>query len=197
MATLWFAPRAAVTIGDAISSFSSSSTIATQIAALSNEAIYTGMVKDVRIRGGERDVDTLKLLGFNELLDEKRATIIECTMTMAYQGAILAFNSALTRTDGTGADADGVMDTAELLMGEKIAVTGDYHRATGGEKSSYDRTKVAVSIKLADGTNTIDICLNNAYCTSREISLAADGHAECTLTFKCLASNYYEEDDFA
>lgn len=189
MALLWFAPQAYCEIGEAITTLSGSSTIATQMAALSGEFEFSGMVKEVRISGGERDVETLKLLGYNELLDEKRATIIEAAFTLAFQGSIKAFNSTLTR--GTH------LDTAEWMMGVKQTVTGNYKRATGGEKSSNDRSARAVHFKLYNGTNTVSVLLNKAYCTTREASLAADGHVEETITFKCLASNYAEEDDFA
>lgn len=189
LAKLWFAKYAAIEIGSAISSFSPSSTIQTQMTALANEYTYTGMVKDIKISGGERDAETLKLLGYNELLEEKRATIVECVFTLAAQGAIKAFNSAATRSTN--------LDTAEMIMGVKQTVTGNYMRATGGEKASNDRTSKAVHFKLADGTNTISVLLNNALGTSRDYSLAADGSEEESITFKCLASNYAEEDDYA
>ena len=189
MALLWFAPQATVEIGSAISNFSSSSTIQTQMTALADEFTYSGMVQDVKITGGERDVDSKKVMGYNELLDQKRSTIIEASFTMGYQGSIKAFNSSGTR--GTN------LDPAEWFMGVKQTVTGNYKRSQGGEKASNDRTPKAVHFKLSNGTNTISILLNNALCTTRELSLAADGHVEETVTFKTLASNYYEEDDFA
>ena len=188
MALLWFAPQAAVEIGSAIASFSGSSTIQTQMTALADEFTYSGMVQDVRISGGERDIDAKKTFGYNELTDQKRASIIETSLTIGYQGSIKAFSTSGTR--GTN------LDTAEWFMGVKQTVTGNYKRATGGEKSANDRTTKAVHFKLTNGTNTISILMNNALCTTRELSIAADGHMEETITFKCLASNYYEEDDF-
>lgn len=188
MATLWFAPKAAVTIGD-YDGIGASESIATYMASLGEEAVYTGMMKDVRISGGERDAEALKLMGYNELLDEKRATIVECTFTTAYQGAINYIDSAKTR--GTE------LDTFEMIAGTKQTITGDYKRTTLGEKSSNDRTTKAVNIQLNDGTYTVDLLLDGAVATSVDFSLAADGHAERTVTFKCLASKYYEEDNYA
>lgn len=189
MAILWQAPEAKVEVGTAISSFSTSSSIQTQMAALADEADYSGMVKDLRITGGERDVEVIKLIGYNELLDERRATVVEFVFTIAYQGTIEGFNSALTRQTHH--------DVAEWFMGEKQTVTGNYMRVIGGEKSANDRENKAVHILLTDGTNDVSILINNARCTGRDLSLAADGSMEATVTFKALASNYYEEDDFA
>ena len=139
--------------------------------------IYAGGIpaKNVRISGGERDVDTQKLLGYNEVLDEKRATVIEATATLIYQGKY----------------------TQTLFSGAAQNVTGNYHRNTGGEKSSNDRTQKSCMFYLNDGTNVVAILLDDAMVTSREVSMDAEGHMEETISIKCLASNYYEEDDYA
>lgn len=142
--------------------------------------IYAGdlpIVKDMRITGGERDVEALKLLGYNEIIDEKRSTIIEATFTLTYWGQ--AIGSVFK---------DGINTTA---------VTGSYYRTIGGEKSSNDRTTKCVQFLLTDGTNHITICMNDAIVTASPDDLAADGHVGQVITAKCLASNYYEEDDFA
>ena len=188
MATLWFAPKAALEIAGYITTFSSSQTIQTQMTAKNTKATYSAMVKNVRISGGERDVDTQKLLGYNEIMDEKRASIIEATFTCTYQGSINYLDSSLTRQTH--------LDFAEMMMGTKQSVIDNYMRTIGAEKSTADRDKKAVHFKLTDGTYTVSILLNNAYMTSRETSVDAEGHMEETVTFKCLASNYYEEDDY-
>jgi len=131
--------------------------------------------KDLTIRGGERDVEALKLLGYNELIDNKRSVVIEMTFTAVYSSKM----------------------SQDWTSGAAQSVTGDYYRSQGGEKATNDRGTKSVLIRLYDGTNTVSLLLNNAYGTSSERSLAADGHMEETFTFKGLASNYYEEDDFA
>lgn len=140
--------------------------------------VYAGgiLAKDVRISGGERDAEALKLIGYNEILDEKRASVIEYSLTTVYtSGAI-----------------------SGLLAGAPQSVTGAYYRTTGGEKSSNDRTKKAVMIRLYDGSAyKVFCCLNNAVVTSGDFNLSADGHAEQTITAKGLASEYYEEDNYA
>ena len=140
--------------------------------------VYAGgiLAKDVRISGGERDAESLKLIGYNELMDEKRASVIEYALTAVYTSAAIS----------------------GLLAGAPQTVTGQYYRTTGGEKSSNDRTKKAVMVRLYDGTTyKVFCCLNNAVVTSGDFSLAADGHAEQTITAKGLASEYYEEDNYA
>ncbi len=188
MATiLWHATEAEVEINPTAITLASDESIDTAMGDESAEYQYQSMVKDLTIRGGDRDVEALKLLGYNEVIDEKRSTLIECTFTTAYQGSVTPI----------GGTRQTNYDFAELFMGQKQAVTGDYYRSQGGEKSSNDRVACAVHVKLTDGTHVVSILLNSAYATSRELSVNADGHMEQTITFKCLASTYYEEDNYA
>lgn len=172
MVDLWFATDATVEVGDLIAAVSGTATLDSQMA---NEVDFSAEVKDVKVSGGERDVEAVKLMGYNELLHENRAAVREVSFTMI------------------GKD----VDTSVFLTGAKIAVgaTG-YNRITGGEKAANDRVAKAILVKLADGTNNVSVLLNKSMCTTAETSLDPDGHLELNLTFKCLASNYYEEDDF-
>ncbi len=139
--------------------------------------IYAGgvLAKDIKISGGERDVEALKLIGYNEIMDEKRATVIEYTFTAVYQGSAVQ----------------------ALQSGTPSNPVGAYFRIQGGEKASNDRTKKVVAMKLNDGTYTVVCALNDAYVSASDVSLAADGSAEQTFTAKGLASTYYEEDNYA
>jgi len=190
-ATLWLAPKATVNIATATEGTRIGSTTAvnTYITALSDEAAYELIVKDVKVSGGERDIEALKLLGYNELREDKRAGVVEASFTVAYQGSIKFMNSALTRSTN--------LDPFEMVAGIKQTVTGNYKRSTLGEKATNDRTTKAVNIRLTSGSTTVDLLLDQAICTSIDFNLAADGSAESTLTFKCLASDYYEEDNYA
>jgi len=171
MTLLWWAQQATIEIGAAIAVVNAATTLDTQHAGTD----YSGEIKDLRITGGDRDVESVKLFGYNELLDERRAVVNEASFTLIHQD----------------------VDTGVFLMGAKQAVgaTG-YNRCTGGEKATNDRASLGVLFKLTDGTNHVVLLLNKAKFTTRELSLAADGHMEETLTCKCLASNYYEEDDY-
>jgi len=194
MAILWHAPEAKVVIAAGAISLGASESIETAMAAETTEIVMSNIVKDLTIRGGERDVEALKLLGYNELIDLKRATVMEISFTTAFQGSVLL----LLDSEGAAGTRGTEFDFAEFFMGEKQTVTStSFYRTQGGEKATNDRAACAIQVALTDGSNYINILLNSAYATSRELSLAADGHMEQTITFKCLASTYYEEDDFA
>ena len=139
-------------------------------------------IKEIAISGGERDLETQKQLGYNESRNLKRSTVKQCTFTIV----------------GGQGNAAAAVDWESWSMGVAQPVTGAYYRHIGGEKSSNDRAGYGVLIKWTDGTNNIITLLNNAYVTSGpEWGIAADGSLEQTVTFKCLASEFYYEDDFA
>jgi len=131
--------------------------------------------KDIRITGGDRDVESVKAFGYNEHLDERRAVVNEASFTLIHE-------SKEAGVYGTG-DPQAVGATA-------------YYRIRGSEKAANDRTKKSICFSFYDGTNTVNVMMNDAQFTTREMSLAADGHMEETITAKCLASDYYEEDNF-
>ena len=140
--------------------------------------IYVGntghRAKEVSFSGGERDLEAVKLLGYQEVRNLKRSTVVSCSCTRIFQD----------------------MEEFQWWGGTPVDVTGNYHRIISGEKASSDRLAKAVLFHWTDGTNHISILMNNAYMTTGEYSLSADGHVEVTTTIKCLASNFYYEDDF-
>jgi len=141
--------------------------------------IYGGSMatlsKDIRITGGDRDVESVKAFGYNEHLDERRAVVNEASFTLIHE----------SKETGVYEDGD------PQLVGATA-----YYRIHGGEKAANDRTKKSICFSFYDGTNHVNVMMNDAQFTTREMSLAADGHMEETITAKCLASDYYEEDDF-
>ena len=142
--------------------------------------IYAGEmpVKDIKISGAERDVEGVKLFGFNEKLHLKRATPVEFQLT------IIAGNSY----------------PYEFVSGVGVSVTAtDYFRNTFGEKSSSDRTAKSIIFVLNDpvtATKNVVFLGNNVYGTNIETSLESDNYVEHTITFKCLATQAYEEDNY-
>lgn len=140
--------------------------------------IYCGntghRAKSIEISGGERDMNTQKLLGYNEARDLKRATPITIKFTRIFQD----------------------IEEAEWACGTPTIVTGAYYRVQGGEKSSSDRTTKAMLLYWTDGTNHISVLANNAYASYTPPKISADNHAEVEATIKILASDYYYEDDF-
>ena len=181
MVTQWYSEQAAVAIGVA-------GTIVTNT-TLDNcitETAFTGEIRDFSITGGERDLETIKLLGYNEIRDLKRATPISASFTV-------------NATDH---------DWLEFWLGPRKVMTApadSFYRMRGGEKTTFatgtqyygQRAAQAILFTLTDGTNTVRILMNNVYFVNVEQSLSADATMELSVTAKCLASEFYYEDDFA
>jgi len=138
--------------------------------------VYAGgvLAKDIKISGGERDIEAVKLIGYNEIREDKRSGVVEVTYTAVYQSGAIHGLAATPAESATG-----------------------YMRSRGGELSATDRNDYAVGIKLVSGAYEVVLLLNNAVVTMTDFSMAADGSAEQTITAKGLASNYYEEDNYA
>ena len=172
--TPWYSEQAKVEVGATIATVATNTSLDNSFSGTD----FTADVKDFSITGGERDLDTTKTLGYNEIEELKRSTPITATFTLA------------TRDH----------DWFEFWLGTRAIVTGSIYRMRGGEKASGgnygQRAKKAVLITMTDGTNTVRILMNSAAFTNIEESLAADGTAEQKVTVKCLASNFYWEDDF-
>jgi hypothetical protein len=129
----------------------------------------------VDITGGERDLVSQKLLGYNEARDLKRATPMVIKFNRIFQD----------------------IEEAEWACGLPVTVTGTaYYRVQGGEKTSNDREAKCFLLYWTDGTNHISILANNAYASLGPPKVSADNHAEVEVTLKCLAADYYYEDDF-
>lgn len=172
---LWYAKQAKTYIqGDALT-ITTTETLLTLFTASTAEVEITSITKDVRVSGGDRDVEAVDLFGPNQLIQEGRPALMEVQFTIVYQ------------------DND---EAVGFLRGPTTVAT-TYSRMQGGEATSNDRATQSVLFELTDGTNSVYVLFNNAYETNREISLGADGHVESTLTYKCLATDYYEETDLA
>jgi len=172
---IWEAREAQVNIGSSVT-VGSTSTLLAQVSATD----FTGRVKDVKISGGERDVESIPLLGEDstgyanqEIFQKSVGSLREVSMTLIY-------------TDS---------DISALGMGTV---------ATSGSASGYSRlqgdqalTQKAVLVSFNSGSNYVNVLLNNAYVTKLgDLSIEADGHLTQEVTLKCLAKDYYEEDNF-
>jgi hypothetical protein len=179
MATvLWYAPQAVVTINNtALTAVGTTSTLLSQA---TGGLTVTTFCKDLKISLGSRDYSAVNVLGTSQLGQQGRPDVIEASLTLVYQDA-----DTMTGFGGAG---------TTITIG---TTTVTYKRYQGGEKASGDRAASAFLFSITDGTSTVNCLLNNAYTTSRDISLAADGHVEETITVKCLAQNYYEEDNLS
>lgn len=174
---LWEAREATVKIGAVLSTVQGSTTLLTQ---MSGGTDFSGRCKNVTISGGERDVENIPLLGATsgyanqEIFQKSVGTLREVTMTLIYT------------------------DIEVSLMGAGTV-------ATSGAASGYKRiqgdqalTQKAILLSFTDSTNYTNVLMNNCYCTKlNDLKIEADGHAEQEVTFKCLAKDYYEEDNLA
>lgn len=185
---LWYAQMAHVSIGGSITTPTTASPLFVQLAATVKD--WTGRVSNVAVRGGSRDAVAVNTLGIVQLQHNQRPEIVTAEFTLIYEGdssaAYIAGSPISFNYTGT------------------LASTGTYSRYQYGEKSTAatDRAVIAVCFTLDNGATgasnkTVYVTLNNAVCTSREFSLAADGYLEEKWTIKCLAQNYYEEDNFS
>lgn len=175
---IWEAREATVKIGSTLSSIAGSTTLLSQ---MSGGTEYTGRVKDVKISGGERDVESIPLLGENtsgyanqEIFQKSVGTLREISMTLIYQD----------------------IDISQLGAGT-VSTTGSasgYKRIQGDQ----DLTQKSVLVSFNDGSDYVNVLLNNAYVTKLgDLSIEADGHLEQEITLKCLAKDYYEEDNLS
>lgn len=175
---LWRAKQATITIAESIVAVSE--TVALNDATQQQAAVdFSGQIKSVSISGAESDVESVFLFGSN-VSGSQNADITESNMSMR------EFSATLVYKDATVAELGGAAKVS-------VGVT-DFNRITG----DTTRTLKSVLIKFTDGSNTVNVLLNSAYMTKLgDISLDAEGHAEQEIMFKCLAKDYYEEDDFS
>ncbi len=205
--TLWYAQQASAQIlQDTIASGTATTQIGCTTQALDQIIVnatsatsgsgsiwtWTGRVSDVSIKGGSRDYTAVNTLGINQLGQQGRPEIITAEFSLILensQGAEYLSGTPFI----TSVEVSNYVDTA----------TCTFTRGQYGEKSTNatDRPALAVLFKLTDAVETednktVNVLLNNAYLTNREYSLTADGYVEEKWTIKCLAQDYYEEDNF-
>lgn len=153
---------------------------------------WTGRVTNVSIKGGSRDYKAVDTLGISQLGQQGRPEIMTAEFSL-----ILENSQGSEYISGTPFISTV---TVPAYIGGS---TSTFTRWKYGEKSTAatDRPALAVLFKLTDAVatasnKTVNVLLNNAYLTNREMSLTADGFVEEKWTVKCLAQDYYEEDNF-
>jgi len=206
--TLWYAQQAAVKI---LQGTLAEGTATTQVgcttAALSQIIVnatttttgsgsirtWTGRVNNLTIRGGSRDGTAVNTFGINQLMHHGRPEVMTAEFTLLLENA-----------QGAEYISGLPMVTTVSVANYTGTYTSTFTRWQYGEKSTSaaDRPTLAVLFTLNDAVatasnKTMNVLMNNSYLTNREMSLAADGTVEEKWTLKCLAQDYYEEDNFA
>lgn len=135
-----------------------------------------GVYKDLRITLSQPDVDQINLVGSdtagfqNAELEEKPPVLTEMSGTLVLPGD------------------EGV---EEFFFDAGTVVAGGYTRYQPGKSSVR---KLAFLINLTDGTDVVNIAMDNMVGTSGEIRLTgADGHWETSYSGKCLARDAFIE----
>lgn len=168
---IFFAKEATVKI-DAAGDVSISNSTVLDTAFASAKTI-TGQFKNVSATLATADVDKIDLMGTtssyqNGEIEEKPAGIVEISGTIVIPGD-------------------------EMMEGE-IFGSGT---AAGGTHTTYEpglatRTKLALLINLDDGTDEVNYAGTNFFNTEYNVNLTgADGHFEATVTFKCMARDFF------
>ena len=172
---LWEAREATVKIADAaLSTVEGSATLLSQVA----NTDFSGECKNISITGGERDLESIPTMGETsgyanqEVVQKSVGSLREISMTLIY------------KDNDVGLFATGTVATS--------GSASTYTRIQGDQ----DVTARAVLVSFNDGSDYVNCLLNNAYSVKvGDIKLDADGHAEQEVVFKCLAKDYYEEDN--
>jgi hypothetical protein len=173
---IWYGRNANVVIGTAIT-VATTSTLWAQATAASGYNI-TNLCKDLKITPGESGVDALNVFG-TQLLEEKRPALVTADFTIVFTN-IDSFGSTNTWTSVTTPPAG-------------------YTRFTGLD-STGNKTKRCIGFSLVQtGTNgqgTVNALMNNAIISNQgDLSIAADGSAEQTLSAVCQLTDFSVEDN--
>lgn len=170
---LWYSREATVKVGTAWTTISTTVSLETDFDNNASGTDITARCKELRIGGGTAEVEKVDLFGDNQAMDERRPELRTAEFTMIYQDE----------------------DIGELVYGAGSAVGSTGFNRIQGADNSGCRTKRALLFNLDDcGTDeAVNVLMNNAYFTDREVNLTSDGHVEETLTAKCILTDYYEE----
>ena len=172
---IWYGRNAKVAIGTAIT-VATTSTLYAQATAASGY-VMTNFCKDLKIAPGESAVDPLNVFG-TQLLEEKRPNLVTADFTIVFTNID---SWASTNTWSTAAPAAG------------------YTRYVGVD-STGNKTKRCIGFSLqqtgTNGQGTVNALMNNAVITGQgDLSVAADGSAEQTLSAACQLTDFYVEDN--
>ena len=154
---------------------------------------WTGRITDLSIKGGSRDTTAVDTFGITQLSKHGRPEIMTAE-----------FSLIMENSQGAEYISGTPLLTSVVCASYTGTFTSTFTRWQYGEKStnSTDRPTLAVLFKLTDSVatasnRTVNCLMNNAYLTNRETGLSADGNVEEKWTVKCLAQDYFEEDNFA
>jgi len=182
---VWRAPHTSVIIDDAASvTISGSAALDT---FFTSSTSIEGFMTDVSVVVPEGEVEKIDALGVtssfpNAYLDQQVFGLAELSGTLIVQGDEMLVGQT----------------TSQLFFGAGTAVAGTHTRYQAGSvdaSGDFIRPTVAILVRLDDGTDEVNIVLDNAYISKYgEVKLdGADGHWEVEVTIKCLPTDFYME----
>lgn len=172
---IWYGRNANVCIGTALTVGTTTNLwVAATTASGYN---MTNLCKDLKITPGESGVDALNVFG-TQLLEEKRPNLVTADFTIVFTNID---SWASTNTWATAGTPTG------------------YTRYVG-QDSTGNKTKRCVGFSLQQtgtgGQGTVNVLMNNAIVSNQgDLSIAADGSAEQTLSAVCQLTDFYVEDN--
>ncbi len=182
---LWRAPHAEVKVD-----LASNVTLTTSAALdtfFSSATSISGKMKNVSVVVPEGDVELVNYLGVtssfqNADLDQKPFSIAELSGTL-----ILGHDEVL----------EGQTAHTHLFFGAGTAISTTHHRYQAGSITTgdFDRPESAWLINITDGTDEVNMVLDNAFITKfGDVKIdGADGHWEVDVTVKCKPADFYME----
>jgi len=175
MVKVWYARDSVVKVAEAISSIPTDAALDTATEWSSGYALHA-VGKNITITEPEGSIDKIDLLGEdannfqNAELDKKPFGLAKISGTLILDG-------------------DETLETYAYGSGTTISTTHTRYQAGDGS-----RTACAFLVNLDDGTNEVNIVLNNAYITKiGDRKITADGHWEVDFEAVCLPKDYYVE----
>jgi hypothetical protein len=146
---------------------------------------YTAEIKDWKISGGERSLEAIKLLGYSEQPNYKRATIMEVSGTLLFRDIDVW---EMICGSGSTTNLGGTTETYTPTTGVK--------RIHFGEKATNDRVPRAVYLTVFTASGNVMVFLmNGAIMTlGSDITINSEDAIEQSVTFQCLASNCWAEE---
>lgn len=170
MTKIFFPKEATIKIDAAADITISASTVLDT--AFASATTITGQFKDISVNSPIGDVTKVDLMG----------------TTSSFQNAELEENPAnLLEFSGT------IVIPGDELMESEIFGTGT---AAGGTHTTYQtglatRVKLAVLLNVDDGSDEVNWAGTNVILTQHDLSMGSDGHLEASVTFKCLARDFF------
>ena len=183
---LWRAPHAEVKVD--LASNVSITTSAALDTFFSSATSISGYMKNVTVIVPEGDVELVNFLGVtssfqNAELDQKPFGLAELSGTL-----VLGHDEVL----------EGQTSHTHLFFGAGTGVdTNAFYRYQAGSITSgdFDRPESGWLINITDGTDEVNMVLDNAFITKYgDVKIDdADGHWEVDVTVKCKPADFYME----